>query len=140
MSQKKLQALMKLYGWGMVAHPHTMFQIWGTPTPGILTPVGAKGVAPSELIKMVGEKGHDWTEMVEVASYINAAADGYVYYVGTELQGAVLKPSWREMRELAQFTSRHMQDVPIEERLTLEEVMAWTLMVGGNEWEQDLYT
>lgn len=92
------------------------------------------GVLPLGWWEVQGESGRDWTEMVEVAEHMNGDGDGYTYYVGSPYTAAVLKPSWREMKELADFAARFPNSPA-----STEETMAWALMVGGKDWNEAVY-
>lgn len=75
---------------------------------------------------VVGEIGEDWCEMVEVAEYFTDEGDGYFYYVGSASgSGLALRPSWREVRWVANFTHRFPDLRP-----SPEEVLMFQLTIG----------
>ena len=144
--RKLTKRLMSIYEQGRVALDCEQFQIWGSEKPGVYAhsqdaawgevagfdmPRSVQGVIMADRFIVPGEYGHDWSEMVEVASYLNDEADGAIYFVGNRYTAAILKPSYRELWEITHYHA--MRKSP----LTEEEKMVMSLLIGG-DWVNQL--
>ncbi len=133
--------LLMLYSQGHIASAGSHFQVYGVDKDRVNIVAGEDaecGLAYIEgSFKVHGEVGTDWCEMAEVAWHFNQDHDGCLYYVGSTETGIILKPSWREIKWMANYASRLLLH---DARWSTEELMAWTLMVGGDWYNQLTYS
>lgn len=128
--------LLMIYGQGRVAGGNEQFQIYGANTDYIeFAQAYAGTIINGDTFKVHGEIGTDWCEMVEVAWWMNQDRDGNTYFVGHPNTGVLLKPSWREMKWIASFHAKFP-----DSKMSTEELMAWSLMVGGDWYDQLTYS
>lgn len=126
--------LLMLYSQGYVASSNAKFQVYGVDRDSIDIKDAECGLAYVDgAFKVHGEVGTDWCEMVEVAWHLNQDGDGCLYFVGSTETGIILKPSWREIKWMANYASQFYLH---EAHWSTEELMAWTLMVGGDWYTQ----
>ena len=71
---------------------------------------------------VVGEIGHDWTEIHEVGTYFNAEGDGAFYYVGDE-NLEPLRPSYDEVGEVVQHCLKFKLPFSYSEKLAIRLVL-----------------
>lgn len=104
--------------YGRMADVRELFQLWAVdrrvlrvddptlPTIDYIQDKRMEGKAIRDSWEVHGERGTEWTEMIEVANHFNYEADGCFYFVGAKLSRAVLLPSYEEVKSICKFVNK----------------------------------